>query len=201
MTFPCYFQSKPSKHLLGLSCPRHHCMSHSVLQGLHFPQVGHRGLFIFLLRMASGLCAETLQDMWIVALKLATQARRSADLRAHSTSALPRATLLPTDTDVAYPNFCWPQEQGNQIRSTSDFLCLHSTSMQRSKMTFGFLQRAADNLARLNDSLVSLLAQSNHLCLAGQGPVCAGMMLLERLSVALSSSSSLTAFSSHQLMF
>lgn len=179
-------------------------MSHSVLQGLHFPQVGHRGLFIFLLRMASGLCAETLQDMWIVALKLATQARRSADLRAHSTSALLRATLLPTDTDVAYPsspNFCWPQEQGNQIRSTSEFLCLHSTSMQRSKMTFGFLQRAADNLARLNDSLVSLLAQSNHLCLAGPGPVCAGMMLLERLSVALSSSSSLTAFSSHQLIF
>lgn len=55
-------------------------------------------------------------------------------------------------------------------------------------MTFGFLQRTADNLARLNDSLVSLLAQKNHLRPAGQGSVSAGMMLLERLSVDLSSS-------------
>ncbi|RLW03617.1 hypothetical protein DV515_00006406 [Chloebia gouldiae] len=43
-------------------------------------------------------------------------------------------------------------------------------------------RRAADNLARLNDSLVSLLAQKNHLRPAGQGPVAAGTMLLERLS-------------------
>lgn len=62
-------------------------------------------------------------------------------------------------------------------------------------MTFGFLQRTADNLARLNDSLLSLLVQRNHLRPAGQEPGSAGMMLLERLSVALSSSASLTAFS------
>lgn len=69
-------------------------------------------------------------------------------------------------------------------------------------MTFGFLQRTADNLVRLDDSLVSLLVQKKKPSLpAGQESVSAGMMLLERLSVELSSSSSLTAFSSHQQIF
>lgn len=134
MTFPCYCQSKPSKHLLGLPCPRHHCVSHRVLQGHDFPQVGHRGLCSFLFSKASGLCGETLQDMWIVK----TGNTGNKECRSWGTQhlALPRTTFLPTDTDMAYPNspnVCWPQEWGNQIISTSDFLCLHSTSKYAKK--------------------------------------------------------------------
>lgn len=137
--------------------------------------------------------------MWIFALKLATQATRSADPGAHSTSAL-RAPHSFQQTQMwltqTAQTFAGPGSGG--IRSDQPLISSAfpaQASMQRSKMTFGFLQRTADNLARLNDSLVSLLVQRNHLRPAGQEPGSAGMMLLERLSVALSSSASLTAFS------
>lgn len=70
-------------------------------------------------------------------------------------------------------------------------------SMRRNKMTFGFLQRTADNLERLKNSLFS---HSNHLFMAGQQPGSAGTMLLERLSVDLGSSSSCTQSFSIQMI-
>lgn len=197
MTFPCYFQSKPSKHLLGLSCPRHHCTSHSVSQGLYFPQVGHRGLCSFLLWMASCLCGETLQDMWIVALKLATQATRSANPRAHSTFQGPHSSNRHRRGLSKQPKLLLAPGAGESDQPLISSAFIAQESMQRSEMTFGFLQRTADNLARLNDSLVSLLAQKNHLRQAGQGiclcwndaaraPLCGSELLF-----------SLTAFSIH----
>lgn len=127
------------------------------------------------------------------------------ECKSQSTQHFPGTTFLQqTQTWLIQTARTFAGPRSGRIRSDQPLISSAFTaqaSMQRSKMTFGFLQRTADNLVRLNDGLVSLLSQKNHLRPAGQGPVSAGMMLLERLSVDLSSSSSLTAFSIHQLIF
>ena len=144
-----------------------------------------------------------LRDAWVVAFRLATR-MQGVQLLEHTTLQLFWGSCSFHQHKHGLPKQPKPllALRSGGILSDQPLISPASTaqaSMQRSKMTFGFLQRTADNLGRLENSLLS---HRNHLCLAGQEPSSAGTMLLERLSVGLGSSSSPSQASSiHQPIF
>lgn len=158
-----------SKRLLGLPCPRHHRMSHSVSQGHYLPRQ-HTEVFTNpSLGWHQVVCGEVLRDACVVALRLALR-MQGVQLPEHTTLQLFRAPRSFQQHRRGVPKQPEPSLAlgSGGILSDQPLISSASTaqaSMQRSKMTFGFLQRTADNLVRLKNSLLS---HGNHLRVAGQ---------------------------------
>lgn len=148
--------------LAGTARPRHHCMSHSVLQGHYLPQIGHRDPYRFLLRVASGCMWQGTEGYVGCCIKAGNMGVRSKVLKHTTLQLFRRTALLAAQMRLT---LLLALRSGG-ILSDQPLISSVSTaqaSMQRSKMIFGFLQRTADNLVRLK---YSLLSHRNHLCLA-----------------------------------